>query len=129
MIYAGSNDASNVPAEWHGWLHRSIEGVPESDLPPDPAFEAVKYRDAFKSAVRHIHLAPQGELGPFLFDPRRGVPYSTPILSSWWRAHYEQSAIYELPYTVAEGFAAKHGVGREAFLERIAPRLVAMIRR
>ncbi|GAA2737561.1 hypothetical protein [Actinocorallia aurantiaca] len=95
---------------------------------PDPAFEAVKYRGAFKSAVRHIHLAPQGELGPFLFDPHRGGPYATPILSAWMRAHYEQSAIYELPYTVAEGFAAKHGVGRDAFLERIAPRLTRLER-
>ena len=40
VIYAGSNDASNVPAEWHGWLHGSIEGVPESDLPPARAWEA-----------------------------------------------------------------------------------------
>jgi len=95
---------------------------------PDPAFEAVKYRGAFKSAVRHIHLGPQGELGRFFFDPHRGGPYSTPILSSWLRAHYEQSAIYELPYTVAEGFAAKHGVGRDVFLERIAPRLTRLER-
>ena len=95
---------------------------------PDPAFDAVKYRGAFKSAVRHIHLAPQGELGPFLFDPHRGGPYSTPILSAWMRAHYERSAIYELPYTVAEGFAAKHGLGRDAFLERIAPRLTRLER-
>jgi NADH:ubiquinone oxidoreductase subunit len=39
VIYAGSNDASNVPAEWHGWLHGSLEGVPESHLPPARIWE------------------------------------------------------------------------------------------
>ena len=39
VIYAGSNDASNVPAEWHGWLHGSFEGVPESYLPPPKIWE------------------------------------------------------------------------------------------
>ncbi|MGN3975212.1 NADH:ubiquinone oxidoreductase subunit NDUFA12 [Tsuneonella sp. SYSU-LHT278] len=40
VIYAGSNDASNVPAEWHGWLHGSLDGVPESHLPPARIWEA-----------------------------------------------------------------------------------------
>jgi len=39
VIYNGSNDASRVPAEWHGWLHHSIEGAPESCLPPPRIFE------------------------------------------------------------------------------------------
>ena len=39
VIYAGSNDASNVPAEWHGWLHGSFDGVPESNLPPPRIWE------------------------------------------------------------------------------------------
>jgi NADH:ubiquinone oxidoreductase subunit len=34
VIYSGANDASRVPAEWHGWLHGSFDGVPESNLPP-----------------------------------------------------------------------------------------------
>jgi NADH:ubiquinone oxidoreductase subunit len=34
VIYSGANDASRVPAEWHGWLHNSFDGVPESYLPP-----------------------------------------------------------------------------------------------
>ena len=40
VIYSGSNDASNVPAEWHGWLHGSLAGVPESNLPPARIWEA-----------------------------------------------------------------------------------------
>ena len=88
---------------------------------PDLAFDAVKYRGAVKSAVRHAHLSPDGELGPFLFTPHRQAAYTTPILETWRRAHYEQAALYELPYTVAEGFAAKHRVARATF-RRAHPR-------
>lgn len=91
---------------------------------PDPALDAVKYRGGLKRALRHAHLAPTGEeLGPFLFAPRTRKQFTTPLLESWRRAHYEQAALYELPYTVAEGFAARHGIARSAFLERIAPRM------
>ncbi|WP_433253553.1 hypothetical protein ACQPYK_10370 [Streptosporangium sp. CA-135522] len=95
---------------------------------PDLAFDAVKYRGAVKDVVRHAHLRPAGELGPFLFTPHRPAAYATPILETWRRAHYEQAALYELPYTVAEGFAAKHRIARNAFLERIAPRLTRLER-
>lgn len=40
VIYAGANDASNVPAEWHGWLHGSFDDVPQSHLPPPRIWEA-----------------------------------------------------------------------------------------
>lgn len=40
VIYAGANDASNVPAEWHGWLHGADGEVPESFLPPPRIWEA-----------------------------------------------------------------------------------------
>ncbi len=43
VIYEGANDASRVPAEWHGWLHGSFgyeDGrVPESFLPPPRIWE------------------------------------------------------------------------------------------
>jgi NADH:ubiquinone oxidoreductase subunit len=39
VIYAGANDASRVPAEWHGWLHNSYDGVPDSYLPPARIWE------------------------------------------------------------------------------------------
>ena len=39
VIYSGANDASRVPAEWHGWLHGSFDGVPESNLPPPRIWE------------------------------------------------------------------------------------------
>jgi len=40
VIYAGPNDASNVPAEWFGWLHHNFDGLPESHLPPPRIWEA-----------------------------------------------------------------------------------------
>ena len=39
VIYKGANDASRVPAEWHGWLHGGFDGVPESFLPPPRIWE------------------------------------------------------------------------------------------
>ena len=40
VIYEGANDASRVPAEWHGWLHHSYDEPPESHLPPPRIWEA-----------------------------------------------------------------------------------------
>lgn len=40
VIYPGGNDASNVPAEWHGWLHQTVEDVPDQSLPPAHEWEA-----------------------------------------------------------------------------------------
>lgn len=33
VIYAGSNDASRVPPEWHSWLHHQTDALPEDGLP------------------------------------------------------------------------------------------------
>ena len=40
VLYNGANDASRVPAEWHGWLHSSYDELPESHLPPPRIWEA-----------------------------------------------------------------------------------------
>ncbi len=29
VIYSGRAEASKVPAEWHGWLHHTVDVVPE----------------------------------------------------------------------------------------------------
>lgn len=39
VIYDGANDASRVPAEWHGWLHGAEGDLPESFLPPAKVWE------------------------------------------------------------------------------------------
>ncbi|MFD5893734.1 hypothetical protein [Streptomyces sp. NPDC060366] len=99
---------------------------------PDLGHDAVKYRDGLKTAARHFHLPLKtatgagpatGELGDFLFAPGVRPRYEHGLLDAHRRAHYEQGALYELPFSVAEGFAAKHGVRRSAFVERIAPRM------
>ena len=39
VIYNGANDASRVDPDWHGWLHGTFDGDPESYLPPKRSFE------------------------------------------------------------------------------------------
>ncbi|GHI21427.1 hypothetical protein Shyd_27980 [Streptomyces hydrogenans] len=96
---------------------------------PDPALDAVKYRAGVKTALRHAHLpAADAETGDFLFAPGRRTRYAHRTLEAYRRAGYEQAALYELPFTVAEGFAARHGVDRAVFLERIAPRMTRLER-
>ncbi|MFE0099003.1 hypothetical protein [Streptomyces sp. NPDC059009] len=116
---------------------------------PDAGFDAVKYRSGFKAVARHVHLpfdrdrdgdskgsgdtgsADSGhpaELGDFLFAPHARVRYDHPLLDTFRRAHYEQGALYQLPFTVAEGFATRHGIPRKVFLERIAPRMTRLER-
>ena len=98
---------------------------------PDPAHDAVKYRTGLKTAARHVHLrfdSPADEIGDFLFRPGRRPRYRHPLLDAWRRAHYEQGAVAELPFSVAEGFAARHGMKREVFLERMVPRMTRLER-
>jgi NADH:ubiquinone oxidoreductase subunit len=59
VIYNGANDASRVPAEWHGWLHGSFDGVPESNLPPPRIWEADYTPNATGTAAAY---RPQGAL-------------------------------------------------------------------
>ncbi|PZQ46736.1 MAG: NADH:ubiquinone oxidoreductase subunit NDUFA12 [Micavibrio aeruginosavorus] len=33
VIYSGVPEASNVPPEWHGWLHHQTDAVPEANAP------------------------------------------------------------------------------------------------
>ncbi|MFF2525702.1 hypothetical protein [Streptomyces liangshanensis] len=117
---------------------------------PDLGHDAVKYRRGLKTAARHAHLplgaggagragaagaagekngaGEAGEVGDFLFAPGRRTKYRHPLLDAHRRAHYEQGALYELPFTVAEGFAARHAVGREDLAERLAPRMTRLER-
>ena len=40
VIYNGNNDASRVPPEWHGWLHGTLDELPERALPAPRAWQA-----------------------------------------------------------------------------------------
>ena len=59
VIYDGANDASRVPAEWHGWLHGAGEEVPESYLPPPRIWEVDYSPNATGSANAYL---PSGAL-------------------------------------------------------------------
>lgn len=39
VIYDGANDAARVSPDWHGWLHHTHDGDPESYLPPARTWE------------------------------------------------------------------------------------------
>lgn len=85
----------------------------------DPVFQAVKYRNKMRMAVSHAHVKLPGEIGPFLFQLKRQRHFDTEMFERFRQARYSQEAIYGLPYTVAEGLAAKHGIDRAVFLRRI----------
>jgi len=56
VIYNGSNDASRVTPEWHGWLHHTIDAVPDQGLPAPRIWEKAPLpnltgtRDAYRPA-------------------------------------------------------------------------------
>lgn len=91
----------------------------------DLAFDALKYRSKLHALTRHAHPKLHGELGPFLARGWHARRYQTPLLEQFRRAHFSADAIYELPFTVAEGLAARHRIARKQFLARIEPRMTA----
>lgn len=82
-------------------------------------FEALKYRNKLRAAAAHSHLKLEGELGPFLFRGWRKRGFETPLFEAFRQAHYAKEAVFELPYSIAEGFASLHGIPRDVLLERI----------
>jgi hypothetical protein len=94
----------------------------------DLDFELVKYRNKLRRAVAHAHLGLGDERARFLFEPRDGAPYAHPLFEACRQARYSMGAVYELPFSIAEGYAARHAIPRERFLARIAPRMTAQER-
>jgi hypothetical protein len=85
----------------------------------DLVFEALKYRSKLRAAAAHAHVKLPGELGAFLFQGALPRPFATPLFEQFRRAHYSKDAVYGLPYSIAEGFAAKHKIPRDEFLAGI----------
>lgn len=91
----------------------------------DPSFDAVKYRTKFRSAAAHAHLPLDKEFHTFLFDLNATRSFSTPLFDSFQKARYSKSAIYDLPFTVAESLAQRHEIPRDQFLKKIEPKMTA----
>ncbi len=96
---------------------------------PDPVFDAVKYRSKVKILARHAHLRLSDlpnrgtEYNEFLFNPKRQRKFETPLFEKYRAAHYAKDAVYDLPYTIAVGLAAKHKIPADIFMENIKPQL------
>lgn len=90
---------------------------------PDVSFDAVKYRSKVRAIAIHAHLQLPGEMGSFLFRHWQKKVYQTGLFEKFRQAHYQAEAIYDLPFTVAEGLAAKHKIPRDLFLKRIEEQL------
>lgn len=88
------------------------------DLP----FDAVKYRRKVRAAMQHAHLKPEGEVSRFVFEGIK-KPFEHPLLETYRLAHYSKEKIFDLPYSIAEGFAAKHNLNRADFLKRIQSKM------
>lgn len=87
-------------------------------------FQMVKYRSKIGPIVSHFHLRLAPELDNFLFG-RWDKAFTTPLLETFRQANYSASAIYNLPFTIAEGLAAKHQIPRPLFLEKIQSQMTA----
>ena len=88
------------------------------------AFQAVKYRSKLRAIVAHFHLKLEPELNDFLFG-RWQHSFSTQLFEQFRQASYSASALYQLPFTVAEGLAVKHHIPRQLFLEKIQAQMTA----
>jgi hypothetical protein len=88
------------------------------------AFQAVKYRSKLRAIVSHFHLKLEPEISNFLFG-RWEKSFDTEIFEKFRQAFYSASAIYALPFTVAEGLAVKHRIPRKVFLEKIQGQMTA----
>ncbi|MCA9522472.1 MAG: hypothetical protein KC609_15945, partial [Myxococcales bacterium] len=94
----------------------------------DPTFDAVKYRNRIRGLAAHAHLGFADERGAFLFRGWRERRFETELFETFRAAHYSQSAVYQLPYTVAAGLAAKHEIPEETFLEGIEGKMTELER-
>jgi hypothetical protein len=87
-------------------------------------FDAVKYRSKLQAIATHNHFQLEIELNNFLFRHWE-KPFQTELFEQFRQGHYSEAAVYNLPFTVAEGLAAKHKISREVFLAGIQGQMTA----
>ena len=87
-------------------------------------FDAVKYRSKLQAIATHNHFKLDTELNNFLFRHWE-KSFQTELFEQFRQGHYSAKAIYNLPFTVAEGLATKHKIRREVFLAKIQEQMSA----
>ena len=87
-------------------------------------FDAVKYRSKLQAIATHNHLKLENELNAFLFR-RWQHSFQTELFEQFRKGYYSARALYDLPFTIAEGLAVKHNIPRDVFLTRIAGKMSA----
>jgi len=92
---------------------------------PQPTFDAIKYRTKFRSAIAHAHINIDEQLGDFLFEFGKRGSYRDELLDQFRAAWYSATAVYQLPFTVAESLAVKHKIPRDVFLAKIQHKMTA----
>jgi hypothetical protein len=104
-----------------GTTNRRFRAVLKSYLASraDFAFDAVKYRRRLRRLAVHAHLKFDDERATFLFAGYDQRSYTTPLFETFRAARHSKDAVYQLPFAVAEGFAATHGIPRDVFLQRM----------
>ncbi len=87
-------------------------------------FNAVKYRSKLQAIATHNHFKLAPELNNFLFR-RWDQSFTSELFEQFRAGHYSAKAIYNLPFTVAEGLAVKHNIPRDRFLAGIEGQMTA----
>lgn len=93
---------------------------------PKLPFDAVKYRKHLRSMVRHAHVPLEDEPFAYLFQGAQSRrQWTDPLFDAVRRSRYEEGALYELPFSIAEGLAASKGIPRARFLARAEASMTA----
>lgn len=87
------------------------------------SFDVLKYRKKVRMAIEHAHVAVNPEAARFLFALKTAKQFDDPLYDAYLRARYSKQAVYDLPFTVAEGLAERHGISRDEFLRKIEPQM------
>lgn len=86
-------------------------------------FECLKYSKVIKEMIIHNHIYVESEAFDFLFNKKK--EYSEKLFNTYHAAKKDKTKIYELPYSIAEGFAAYHNIPREEFLKKIKHKMTS----
>lgn len=87
----------------------------------DVHFDAVKYRRRLRVVARHAHVPLDSETARFLrirnrrYDP---ADFTVPLFRTYAEAGYSNEALFDLPFSVAEGLAADRGITQKELLRR-----------